>query len=309
VSASQVDAGGSHGGAGRVYNYAGPAGAVYDSVYLPQWGGGGGTMKCNQHGGAGGGVVALNVGTLQLDGKIWARGESRAAGQAGGAGGSVLVAATTIAGAGSIDVTGGAGDGGCYGGGPGGGGRVALYATTLSGFDPTHQVLAQGAGQLNNGTVVPGFGGPGTVFWKSGSATYGRLVVDSGQGTSFSQTLPITPLPGIGTATVGTATADTVVPANLWITASGGAAFQLGLPGMWVRVNGTDYPVLAESADLKSVELAGASGSVAAGATIYGIYKFDEVDVRGGARLQFNDVNVVGTFQVDPNSTVIQNHP
>ena len=312
VAVSKYDAGGSHGGAGSVDHYAGPPGAVYDSAYWPLFGGGGGSMICSggtNHGGSGGGALTLTVGTLQLDGQILARGESRPAGQAGGAGGSVLVQAATIAGTGSIDASGGTGDGGCYGSGPGGGGRVALIATTFSGFDPTKQALAQGAGQRNNAQVVAGFAGPGTVFWKNGGATYGQLIVDSGQGTSFSQTLPITPLPGIGVATVGTATADALVPANLWITASGGAAFQLGLIGMWVRVNGTDYPVLAQSADLTSLELAGAAGSVAAGAGIRGVYKFDEVDVRGGAKLQFNDTNVVGVWKVDPNSQVIQNVP
>src|SRR5262249_27962605 len=62
VSASQVDAGGSHGGAGRVYNYAGPAGAGYDSVYGPQPAGGGGGMEGKQHGGAGGRGVDPNAG-------------------------------------------------------------------------------------------------------------------------------------------------------------------------------------------------------------------------------------------------------
>jgi hypothetical protein len=312
VTVARYDAGGSHGGAGRLFTQAGPAGAVFDSVYLPQLGGGGGSMICSggtNHGGSGGGAVSLTVGTLQLDGQILARGESRPAGQAGGAGGSVAVWAATVAGAGSIDASGGTGDGGCNGSGPGGGGRVALYAGAFQGFNPTAQVLVQGAGQRNNGAVVAGFAGPGTVYVLRGGATYGQLVVDSGQGTSFAQTLPITPLPGIGVVTVGTATPDALVPANLWITASGGAAFQLGLAGMWARVNGVDYPILAQSGDLKSLELVGAAGNVAAGASLRGVYKFDEVDVRGGARLQFNDTNVVGAFQVDPNSTVIQNVP
>ena len=313
VSVSQNDAGGSHGGAGAPHSFAGPAGAVYDSVYLPVLGGGGGSLSCGgtgYRGGAGGGAVALTVGTLQLDGAILARGETRSLGQAGGAGGSVLVQAATIAGAGSIDVSGGQGDYYCPGGGVGGGGRVALYATTLSGFNPATQALAHGAQQLYYGQPQTGlYAGSGTIFWKSGGATYGRLDVDSGLGSSVTYTLPITPLPGIGRITVGTAAADAVVPANLWITASGGALFQVGLAGMWVRDNGVDYPVIAQSADRTRIELAGAAASVAAGDTVEGVYKFDEVDVHGAARLQFNDVDVVGTLVVDPNSIVIQDAP
>jgi hypothetical protein len=284
---------------------------VFDSAYWPQYGGGGGSLiNTPGHGGAGGGAVDVIAGTLQLDGQIVSRGEARTGDSgASGAGGSVLVQAATLAGAGLIDVSGGIGDGSNTGGGPGGGGRVALYVTTLQGFDPTAQVIAPGGTQKQNGQVVNGWGGPGTVFWKTAGATFGRLRVDTGKGTSFTGPLPTTPLPGVGVGTVGTATADAVVPANVWITASGGAAFPLGAIGVWVRVNGTDYPVLAQSADLKSLELAGAAGSVASGAGYRGVYKFDEVDVRGGAKLQFNDTNAVGSFQVDPNSQVIQNVP
>jgi hypothetical protein len=307
----QWDAGGCHGGLGNTY-HGGTVGVVFDSVYEPQLGGGGGSLDTTfstYHGGAGGGVVELTCGTLQLDGQIWARGETRTGDSgASGACGTVLVTAATLAGAGSIDASGGTGNSTYEGGGPGGGGRVALYATAFQGFNPASQVTAAGGGEVKSNQTVNDWGGPGTVFWKSGGATYGRLDVDSGQGTAFSGTLPVTQLPRIGAGTVGTVTADVVVPANRWITASGGAAFQLGAVGMWVRDNGVDYPVLAQSADLKSLELGGA-GAVAAGDSYRGVYKFDEVDVHGGAKLQFNDTNVVGTWSIDPNSSVIQNAP
>jgi hypothetical protein len=315
VTASQGNAGGSHGGAGTAGDTSSHPGAIFDSAYLPALGGASGTLTapcCGRHGGDGGGVINLTVGTLQLDGTLRARGEQRAnpgVTEASGGGGTVVVHAGTIAGAGTIDASGEDYHGQSYPGGAGGGGRVALYVTAFQGFSPTAQVKSWGGSMFSTVSTVGAYGGPGTVFWKDASATYGRLVVDSGQGTTFGGSLPVTPLPAIGVGTVATATADAVVPANLWITASGGAAFQLGSVGMWVRVNGTDYPVLAQSADLKSLELAGAAGSVAAGASFRGVYKFDEVDVRGGAKLQFNDTNVVGTFQVDPNSAVIQNIP
>jgi hypothetical protein len=317
VSPAQGNAGGSHGGTGTAWDSNSHAGALFDSLYAPLLGGGSGTLTapcCARHGGNGGGVINLTAGTLQLDGVLRARGEQRALNpgvtEASGAGGTVVVHAATIAGAGSIDASGEDYNGQSWPGGAGGGGRVALYATTFQGFSPAAQVKAWGGSMFSSPpSTVGAYAGPGTVFWKDGHATYGQLIVDSGKGTSFGGALPITPLPSAGAATVGTATADAAVPANVWITASGGAAFQLGLTGMWVRVGGTDYQVVAQSADLKSLELAGGAGSVAAGASFRGVYKFDEVDVRGGAKLQFNDTNVVGVFKVDPNSAVIQNVP
>src|SRR6202040_3176182 len=62
-----------------------------------------------RHGGNGGGVINLTVGTLQLDGTLRARGEQRAnpgVTEASGAGGTVVVHAGTIAGAGTIHASG-----------------------------------------------------------------------------------------------------------------------------------------------------------------------------------------------------------
>ncbi|HXO42769.1 MAG TPA: hypothetical protein VN999_15060, partial [Thermoanaerobaculia bacterium] len=318
VTPAGANAGGSHGGASFVWGgFSGQPGATFDSVYVPQQGGGGGSSLywgSGRRGGNGGGIVDLTLGSLQLDGAIWAKGESRpqpANGEASGAGGTVILhVGGAVAGAGTIDASGGLYDATNYSSSPGAGGRVAIYAGSFQGFSPATQAKAQG-GQLLHASAPPySYAGPGTVFWlDASSATYGRLLVDSGLGAAYSHTLPITLLPGIGAATVGTATPDSVVPANLWIKASSGVAFQLGLAGMWVRDNGVDYPVLAQSADLKSLELGGAAASVNSGDSILGIYKFDEADVRGAARLQFNDVNVVGTFSIDSNSAVIQNHP
>ncbi len=49
VTASSYDAGGSHGGAGTLGTYAGPVGDIFDSVYQPQLGGGGGSLKNAAH--------------------------------------------------------------------------------------------------------------------------------------------------------------------------------------------------------------------------------------------------------------------
>ena len=78
---------------------------------------------------------------------------------------------------------------------------------------------------------------------------------------------------------------------------------------MWVRINSTDYRVIDQSADRRKLLLDGAAGAVSTGNGYRGVYKFDEVIVRGGSKLEFRDTNAVGTFTVDGTSSVIQNVP
>ncbi|HEX6904370.1 MAG TPA: carboxypeptidase regulatory-like domain-containing protein [Thermoanaerobaculia bacterium] len=312
VAASLVDAGGSHGGIGSLGELAGPAGEVYGSVYEPRLGGGGGSMRFSSRvAGGGGGTILLNVSELVLDGAILARGQKQQANgytDSSGAGGSILITAGTLSGAGLIDASGG--DYGYnYWGGSGGGGRVALYADTLSGFDPAAQIRARGGVLLNGATPAIRYASPGTFYVKLPADTHGKLYVDQG-GILAGKAIPNSPLPSIGVGTIGTATADTATPTALWIEPSDpNARFALGAVGMWVRVDGTDYRVIAQTADRRKLLLAGAAGTVTTGAAYRGVYKFDEVFVRGGAKLEFRDTNVVGTFTVDATSSVIQNVP
>ena len=155
-------AGGSHGGLGGPnYWEKTKAGATYDSSTdpgLPGGGGGGdasGNFSGNYDGNPGGGVLDLNVGTLQLDGTVSANGTDSIGptaseesiydnnGAGGGAGGSLVVKATELTGAGAISANGGlacitgqpvqptkvapqfCNDNGAVGGG--GGGLVAVY--------------------------------------------------------------------------------------------------------------------------------------------------------------------------------------
>jgi hypothetical protein len=155
-------AGGSHGGLGGPNVWEKTKGGVtYDSSTdpsLPGGGGGGGAsgnFSGNYDGNPGGGVLDLKVGTLQLDGTVSANGTDSMGptateeavydnnGAGGGAGGSVVVDATELLGAGTIAANGGlscitgepvqptkiapqfCNDNGAVGGG--GGGRVAVY--------------------------------------------------------------------------------------------------------------------------------------------------------------------------------------
>jgi hypothetical protein len=309
VTASAYDAGGSHGGLGSLGGYTGPAGEIYDSVYQPQYAGGGGSLKntaTGRRGGNGGGALILNVGQLVLNGQIWAKGEQRAdpgSTDSSGAGGTVLVTADTVSGAGTVDASGGSYNAHFNWGGSGGGGRVVLYAGTFSGFDPVTQVKTRG-GVLWDNTAVIRYASPGTVFVKLPSQTYGKLYVDQG-GIVAGKPIVNTTLPAIGTGTVGTATVDALTPTALWITPSSTTAkFSLGVIGMWVKINGSYYRVVDQTPDRRQLLLAGAAGAVQTGDTYRGVYRFDEVIVRGGAKLEFLDDREVTTFTIDSTSSV-----
>lgn len=166
-TAATENAGGSHGGSGgrAATNGGSPPGhpgSTYDDAHAPSQPGGGGagdTINGSDIGNAGGGVLTVHTGSLNLDGVLSANGQDGngptrsdptpfdhgAAG--GGAGGSVLVQVDSLSGHGSARADGGSvclqgppllpGADPCSsssGGGAGGGGRVALIATAECGW-------------------------------------------------------------------------------------------------------------------------------------------------------------------------------
>ncbi|MBL9167133.1 MAG: carboxypeptidase regulatory-like domain-containing protein [Verrucomicrobiales bacterium] len=134
--------GGSHGGSGGFGNTGGIVGELYDDQQAPtQPGGGGGSDSGGA--GNGGGVVRLYVGTLQLQGKIAADGESGSRYAAGGAGGSIWINVRTLSGTGSMSADGG---NGAQESGGGGGGRIAIYYQDASAFDFLKVTTLGGAG-------------------------------------------------------------------------------------------------------------------------------------------------------------------
>lgn len=307
VSGSKPDAGGSHGGVGIGGGGSGPAGEVFDSVYEPGLGGGGGALDCSScsgNGGNGGGVVVLEVGALVLDGEIRARGQGQDnTYKAAGAGGAVVVRAGEVRGVGRVDVLGGDyTNRGSGSRGVGGGGRVAWYVDRFVDFDPWERSVAWGGAYISGGTARR-FAGAGTVYVRGPDAVYGDLLVD-GRGGGAIPVLGETWLPGIGTGIVGSVTADGQNPADAWIEPQDPAAqFSLGVVGMWVRVGGADYRVGAQ-ADRRRLLLEGAAGQVNVGDAYQGVYKFDRITVKGGAKLVVPDPAEVGNVVVESGSTL-----
>jgi hypothetical protein len=308
VTAAGSGAGGGHGGRATEVDAFGVTGEVYDSVYHPRLGGGGGGIGGGRYGG---GVLAIEAGTVVLDGEIRARG-AEAFQVDGGAGGTVRIDAAVLRGGGSIDASGGRGtpSGSASGDGSGGGGRVALYVDDLSQFDVVGQVVARG-GPVGTLSSPSEWAGPGTVFVFHQGSTYGELRIDA--IASLGKPVAETPLPALRGGVVGVAEIDAADPTDLWIEPQDPEGrFSLGVVGMWVRVDGVDYRVLAEDgATRRRVLLEDAAGAVAVGDAYLGVYKFDAVTVAGGAHLVVADAEEFGTLTVAPGSThtVLDFHP
>ena len=175
-------AGGSTISTGAGGGYGGPGGngqdtfggGTYGSVTAPtDLGSGGGEETDRANGGHGGGAVHLSVGgPLVLDGSVVANGSDGGGATSddngAGAGGSVWIEASSLAGAGSIVANGGNGGGGSLGGG-GGGGRIAVHLSTNT-FTGTMSSCA-GTGYRN--------GGAGTIYVESADGVGSGFILDN----------------------------------------------------------------------------------------------------------------------------------
>ncbi len=298
VDPSTGNAGGSHGGSGGVGTLvAGTAGEVYDSVYDPVLPGAGGGPSDEFHGSAGGGVLWIDAGSLQLDGTLKARGLRKPGQRGPGAGGTIRVSASSLTGTGTIDVQGGDGSWSncCGDGGSGGGGRIALHVDDLTGFDP--------AGLIMFGAVRPNGtpkAAPGTAYLFDAQSVYGDLVIDGFHSSSS----PVTRLPSIGHGVIGAVTAD---GDDLWIAPQDAdRRYGVGVAGMWLRVNGVDYKVLEEQPDRRGLRIQGAAQTLVVGDRYVGIYKFDSVTLSGGARLVLDDGLEAQELLVSPDCSLTQ---
>jgi hypothetical protein len=154
--------GGGHGGKGGERS-AGQGGAIYGEQTVPLMpGSGGGTWNNGNgnYGGAGGGVVWLEVARrLVVDGTISANGEGRGNYAAGGSGGSIYIRCTHFSGTGHLQADGGDAHLTKDGSGSGGGGRIAVWRTTHT-FAGTAEQPAPGSAYLETR-----MGGPGTIYW------------------------------------------------------------------------------------------------------------------------------------------------
>jgi hypothetical protein len=227
---------GGHGGPGGNGFGSLAGGGAYDAVLAPsQWGSGGGNIGSSPSpGGAGGGVIRLNVGgVLTVAGQLSANGEGTF--DSGGAGGSIHLTVGTLAGAGTISAKGG--DCEYVGSGGGGGGRIAMYygnslfSGALSAAGGLNPANAFG----NNGRC----GGVGTLYVRANSASVGDLLLDNSGRTNAMET-PIT-APVAYRLTLTNATAYVTEPLTLTglrVSANGLLTHPFQGPRLQVLVHG-----------------------------------------------------------------------
>ncbi len=164
VGGATGNSGGSFGGLGGVHS--GSTNVVYGSYTNPNdWGSGGDQ-------GAGGGLVRISAGVLDLDGQVLANGQRGGDSNGSGSGGGIYVVADTLTGSGSIRASGGYSG---WGNGPGGGGRIAVYAGDFSDFD-LNKITAPAGPQGNRAA------GAGTVYVKDTDDSTGTLIVNGSAG-------------------------------------------------------------------------------------------------------------------------------
>ncbi|MDB6121365.1 MAG: hypothetical protein JWQ71_358 [Pedosphaera sp.] len=241
LSSTSITGGGaSYGGIGS-YSAAGASnGPTYGSVSQPiDAGSGGGAGTSAFNGAAGGGQIHITVtGTLLVDGKISAEGNSATnPASGGGSGGSIFLTVGTLSGAGLISANGGFG---ADAGGSGAGGRIAIYYTSNNFTGVTR---AWGAG---SGSRV---GGAGTIYTKKSNQNLGQVVVSNGGRTGNSTVFPTATSPSFdltiqeggvagmtGSQTLGNlvvASNSTVIYSNSFVTGAtflvtGNATIQAG---------------------------------------------------------------------------------
>jgi large repetitive protein len=124
----------------------------------------------------GGGIVRLDVATLELEGEILANGEDATSVSGSPSGGSIWLEVGTLSGQGAIKARGGERSNSSifYGGG---GGRIAIYYDQVDGFDLTSQISARGG--LSSASRESG--GAGTVYLRDKAESLGLVRIDNGQ--------------------------------------------------------------------------------------------------------------------------------
>jgi hypothetical protein len=300
VLGSVSDAGGSHGGAGTWWDVANSSGEVYDSVVRPVLSGGGGSLDNDGSGNgqSGGGVVEIMAGWVVLDGEVLAGGVTNDNGsRAGGAGGTVWIEAGVLSGSGTISANGGwiKTNTTSTRVGSGGGGRVALEVGSFVGFDPSVQATAAGAPRYDGLWAVQGCSAPGTVFARDGSMIHGELRIE--HSTACANRVVDTELPPLGSGSIAGWEPSA---GDAWMTAA--EALHPRWVGAWV------VPVDAGGVELGSfkvlaIDAAGRAlldgADLVVGATSYrGEYRFDRVDVLGGAGLIARDAVWVDEMEI-----------
>jgi hypothetical protein len=306
-------AGGSHGGRGGSYSSDGSqrSNETYGSIHNPYTSGsaggsGDGWGQTQQ----GGGIVRVNVGTgdLIVNGKVEAEGATVGGNVCLGAGGSVYLKGGTLQGSGSVTANGGNWTSGGDPRGAGGGGRVAVYVPSLQGnfawSSTGFQTYVTAAG--GSASSINKQGGAGTVYVKTGSDVYGRLVI---KNATNSLTTGYNNQPFTRIDVPSLTTSDAVSAASLTKAAyfTEGVGFTGHLMGFWLNANTAQNatstvfddilaPVLSHSSSVLTTPsgLTSSPISAVAGSNFRMHPVFDQLKILGGA-IVLTNANIITT--------------
>jgi hypothetical protein len=304
---AEAGAGGSHGGLGGDYSSNGARGPspIYGDVRRPaELGGGGGAWS--GVGGDGGGIVRIFASeSVVVDGAVRANGGVSSGSASGeGAGGSVWIETGTFGGDGTVSADGGTQNNGNHTGG--GGGRVAIYTGAVN---ATSDLLGARRATAYGGDGFYGDGAPGTVFVTLGGVE--TLIFDAGR-TSDRWT-PESSLPPLGPGVAANVTADSF-DVDGALPTPGVRDFHL--TGLRVNPDTTQdesFFVETNFASSVGVRTPNENGvhfaDVASdGASYAGVWRFENVVLRGGASVAFFDpITVDDTLAVTERSLLT--HP
>ena len=300
-TASGCAGGGGHAGyGGNASSTRGgvPYGALTDPLTAGSGGGDAGYFcgtPCGPGGmgGAGGGVVRLEVGgTLALAGTVDVSGVQGAnssiassGGGGGGAAGSVDITAVNLNGSGSISANGGSGSYGSnnpanYRGGGGSGGRVAIK---VSGSDTSQLSISAAAGPANTSWTYIFNGAAGTVYRKAPGQANFSLSLGGAVAAQSSTTVS------------GSLVIDTLTVTNAWPAFGAGDTVEVGTASL------TGWSALEAGA----LELAGEGLGVAGNSTF--TWRVNTLALAGS--INFGGRSTItwtagGTVSVPPGKTI-----
>ncbi len=283
VWTNDINNGGSHIGRGGAWSGIQPS--TFGSVYRPQENGGGG------NGVRGGGAAKITASNVVVQGAIRANGNDSGGGA--GAGGSIWIATGKIGGAGTIEANGGRSQNCCNFGG-GGGGAIAIEYTDATSVLPTLRATTTSSNRQ---------GGPGSVYVKGASSTYGDVTLDNAGINGNTSQLPSlgrgNAITGTSGATVITDRSGNIQPyfAGHWVDifAPGGAR-----KGTWriASLNGKNFTLAPNGTE---------TVDVVAGDTWRGVYLFDKMTLRHATVQLLDDIR--SARDLDTSSSLTINDP
>lgn len=301
---TSVASGGTHGGRGGNVNNTHYSAEVWGNFKNPYTSGGSSGWG---HAGNGGGIIRINTGTgsATINGTIDVRGTSN---NYAAAGGSIYVSCGLFTGAGSLDATGGIGNSAS-----GGGGRVAVIYSSLGG-NFTYPTNALANIKTYGGVYIPSSaanGAPGTLFMKSSTETYGKLIINNnsqiltdivGRRTVFN--LP-TISPSTGLSYNALTNRSTLTLANAFAETYGSSDAFVGMflnPNIAQNATQTvkdDIMYEISNQNANSLSLVGNATGIAGGGNTFQVNLcLDELKVVGNSILEINN-GVILTNSLD----------